>query len=114
MKKRAGILISLLVAVALGIALALPRTHFALLGWAQGESYFQGQPTSYWAGALKKHPFIGDQGDVGKRLREGGPAAIPVLCELLKDEEQGVRQQSMLALSLIDWQQEGWKPAVAM
>jgi hypothetical protein len=109
-KKRLVAAIAAILIIAFGIALALPRTHFALLGWYRGEAYFDGQPTSYWAGALKKDPFVGDRGDVSKKLCEGGPAAVPVLCELLDDEQISVRQQAHLALSLIDWSSQPMAP----
>src|SRR5437660_400152 len=114
MKKRVCIVVAVLLLILLGIGLALPRTHFAIVGWAQGEAYFAGQPTSYWAGALKKDPFIGNQGDVGKTLREGCPAAIPVLCQLLADEEDFVRTQAKIALSLADWAHHDMTQAVAV
>src|SRR5205807_664204 len=86
-----------------GIALVIPRSHFAIMGLLHGEAFYGGRPVSYWAGAFRKDPFIGDQGDVGKRLREGGPAAVPVLCRLLADDDEQVRSQALIALRLIDW-----------
>jgi HEAT repeat protein len=112
-KKRLPIAITALCFILLGIALALPRTHYAIQGWFRGEAYFAGQPTSYWLGAVKKEPFVGDQGDVFKKLREGGPAAVPVLCQLFMDEDGAICQQASLAISLIDWEAQGMSPAVA-
>jgi HEAT repeat protein len=102
-KKRVGILIASLLVVGLGIALALPRSHYAITGWLNGEAFYQGRPTSYWAGAFRKEPFIGPQGDVGKTLSEGGAAAVPVLWELLKNEDKLVRGQALFAIQRIDW-----------
>ena len=41
--------------------------------------------------------YSGPQGDVGKVLREGGPDAVPVLCDLLGDDDSSVRMQAILA-----------------
>jgi len=112
-KKRLPIAIAALSLILLGISLALPRTHYAIQGWLHGEAYFDSQPTSYWLGAIKKEPFVGDQGDVFKKLREGGPAAVPVLCQLFMDEDGPICQQASLAISLIDWERQGMTPAVA-
>jgi HEAT repeat protein len=113
MKKRLAIISALLIIISLGLALAFPRTHFALLGWLHGEAYYDGQPTSYWAAAIRKHPFAGESGDVCKKLEEGGPAAIPVLCQLLEHDNEYVRQQAKIALEMIDWGQEPVTPAMA-
>jgi hypothetical protein len=112
-KKRLPIVIAALCLIVFGIALALPRTHYAIQGWFRGEAYFAGQPTSYWLGAIRKDSFVGDQGDVFKKLREGGPAAVPVLCQLFMDEEGPICQQASLAISLIDWEREGMGPSAA-
>src|SRR5215472_13456753 len=101
MKKRLVLCLALLVIASLGAALAFPRTHFALLGWLRGESYYEGQPTSYWAAAIKKHPFSGEAGDICKKLQTGGQTAIPVLCQLLDHEDEYVRQQAKLTIETI-------------
>jgi HEAT repeat protein len=113
MKKRLTIILVLAVAIALGVGLALPRTHFAMLGWFRGEAYFEGQPTSYWVAALNRDPFVGNQGDVTKRLCDGGPAAIPVLFQLRKHQDQVARHQATLAISMIDWDRHPLSPATA-
>jgi hypothetical protein len=41
-RKGVAVVIAAVLIIALGIALALPRTHFALLGWYRGEAYFDG------------------------------------------------------------------------
>jgi HEAT repeat protein len=102
-KKRALLGVILLSSTGLCVALFFPRTHFAIIGWLRGEAFCDGLPTSYWAGALKKDPFIGHQGDVGKTLREAGTAGVPVLCQLLADDDPHVRWEALYALSLIDW-----------
>jgi HEAT repeat protein len=103
MKKRLLIAAILVAISSLGIALVIPRSHFALMGLVHGEVFYDGRPVSYWSGAFRKDPFIGDLGDVGKTLREGGPAAVPVLCRLLADEDDHVRSQALIALHLIDF-----------
>jgi HEAT repeat protein len=111
-KKRFGILILVGSFIALGVALAVPKSHFAIMGWLRGEAFYLSHPTSYWSGALRKDPLIGAQGDVGKTLREGGDKAVPVLCELLGDKDKYVREQAQLALSIIDWDPRIAAPAM--
>jgi HEAT repeat protein len=103
MRKRLLAAVILLVLISLGIALAIPHSHFAIMGYLKGEPFYDGKASSYWAGALKKDPFVGDLGDVAKTLREGGPAAVPVLCRLLAHEDDKVRSQALITLRLIDW-----------
>jgi HEAT repeat protein len=98
--------------IALGVALALPKSHFAIMGWFRGEAFYLSRPTSYWSGALQKDPLVGPQGDVGKTLREGGDLAVPVLCELLGDKDKYVREQAQLALSIMDWDPKAAAPAM--
>jgi HEAT repeat protein len=103
MKKRLLIVAILIAIISLGIALVIPRSHFAIMGLVHGEVFYDGRPVSYWSGAFRKDRFVGDLGDVGKTLREGGPAAVPVLCRLLADEDDQVRSQALIALRLIDF-----------
>ena len=107
MKKRLPFAIAALCFTLLGIALALPRTHYAIQGWFRGEAYFAGQPTSYWLAAIKKDPYIGDQGDVFKKLGEAGPVAVPVLCQLFMDEDKTISTQAYLAMRFMDWKRHG-------
>jgi HEAT repeat protein len=111
-RKRLPILILVLFLIGLGVAYVLPRSHFVIMGWWNGEAFYRGLPASYWSGAFKKDPFIGPQGDVGKTLREGGQAAIPVLFQLLNDDDPDVRSQAALALSLIDCDPAALMPAL--
>jgi HEAT repeat protein len=103
MKKRLGIGFGLALAAGLIVALALPASHFTLLGWLRRESFYQGRPTSYWISALKKDAFVGSSApaDVGKLLREGGEHAVPVLLDMAKDEDEVVSEQALLALYLM-------------
>lgn len=111
----------MILAVALvlgGLALLLyfPRVQLVLVGFLRGEAFYNGRPTSYWVSALKKEPtFLGQslpQGDIGKMLREGGPDAIPVLVQMLGDEENAVTQEALLALTLMDPDPALVKPAL--
>jgi HEAT repeat protein len=112
MKRRLSILIGFLILAGLCAFYLLPAINYPVVGWWKGEAFFEGRPTSFWAAAFKQDPSVGAQGDVGKKLREGGTAAVPVLCELAKWgppkdqdklENRIVRSQALLALSLIDW-----------
>jgi hypothetical protein len=111
MKKRLSILLGLLVGAMLVVGLAWPRTHFAMLGWLRGEAYFAGQPTSYWTAALRKEPFAGESGDICKKLEEGGAAAIPVLSQMLRHEDDYIRQQARLTLGMMNWGDVPFTPA---
>jgi HEAT repeat protein len=85
-----------------GVAFFVPRFHFAISGWWQGEAFYAGRPTSYWAEAAQGGFYAGER-DVFRSLRQGGASAVPVLCELSKHPDLVLRSQAMLALSLIDW-----------
>ena len=58
-----------------------------LLGRLQGESFFDGYPTSYWSGQLKSGP--GERSRARESLEGGGKDAVPVLLELLGEEPAG-------------------------
>jgi HEAT repeat protein len=103
MKRRLLILIGFLILAGLSVFYVVPAINYWVKGSWNGEAFFQHRPTSFWAAAFKQDPSIGAQGDVGKKLREGGTAAVPVLLDLLKDKDKLVHQQALLALSLIDW-----------
>lgn len=108
MRKRWGTMVLLLVIIGIGIALIIPASHFRLVGIAKREATFDGWPTSYWAAALKKDPFAmrtNPPRDIGRVLREGGEAAVPVLIEMLSDEDDEIRFQAALALASMDGDQ---------
>ncbi len=80
MKKRLTVWLPVLLAVALGLALAVPASRYVLIGWLRNESFYHRRPTSYWVAVLKQDPFVGGQrpaGGVATFLAEGGPAAVP-------------------------------------
>src|SRR5712692_8136994 len=102
MKKRLLVLLGLALILGLIVALALPTSHFVIMGWLRRESFYQGRPTSYWISAVKKDAFLGNSApaEVGKLLREGGEAAVPVLKEMVKDQDEYVSMQALLALGV--------------
>jgi hypothetical protein len=44
--------------VVVGGSVLSPAVHWRLLGWAKGEAFYQGRPTSYWLGELRKTDWI--------------------------------------------------------
>jgi len=63
------------------------------------ESLYRNQPTSYWSQKLQDP--IRRKVDPAADLRRGDPDAVPVLIELLKDENSIVRQEAILILARI-------------
>jgi HEAT repeat protein len=95
MKKRlllAGLLILAVSVVVLH--LAFPGGHLLLIGWFTGQASFAGKPTSYWSRAIRE-----EDGEAKWLLSQGEPEAVPVLCELLRDDEPEVRQEVAMILS---------------
>src|SRR5689334_15225750 len=101
MKRRPLLWLGILLAIALVLALAFPTSHYVLIGLLQNEAFYDGKPTSYWVSALKKQGYFGAEGpprDVGKILWQAGAAAVPVLVDMLQEEDDDVRFQALLAL----------------
>jgi HEAT repeat protein len=115
MRKRSltvAALCTILIAVT-ALAVAFPVVLYLPLGAVRQEAFFAGRPTSYWARALKGEPFLGEQpyaGDVGKRLRDGAAAAVPVLRELAASSDEELRSEALLALSLMGPEAKGAAP----
>ena len=75
------------------------------------ESLYRNQPTSYWSQKLQEpirrkevwqgHLKMLKDVDPAADLRRGDPDAVPVLIELLKDENSIVRQEAILILARI-------------
>src|SRR6516164_8322257 len=105
MKKRSLLfLIGLAAAVSLAIAMALPASHYVIVGILHQESFYNGRPTSYWIDALKHEPFARRSApaqDIGAYLREGGFEALPVLRQMLHDQDTQVASEARMAISLI-------------
>jgi HEAT repeat protein len=82
MKKRLLIGSGVVLAV-LGLTVWLEPTA-VVRGWLGGEAFYQDRPTRYWSVALTdadpKRQFEAHQA-----LKDGGPAALPVLMELLQN-----------------------------
>jgi HEAT repeat protein len=79
-----------------------PATVYVPQGIWRHESFFEGKPTSYWTRALNRERFMGHappDGDAGQTLRDGGAAAVPVLCEIAQNPDKKVRMEAFAALS---------------
>jgi HEAT repeat protein len=110
-----GILLVVTAAV-IAVVLAFPATLYVPLGWLKGEAFFEGKPTSYWARALKREPYLGEAppaGDIGMTLRKGGTAAVAVLRALAESPDDNIRSEALLALSLMGSESKGATPELA-
>jgi HEAT repeat protein len=99
-------LVGLLVVLACALALILvfPATVYVPLGKLRHEAFFDGKPTSYWVRAFRQEGFLvhpPPSGDVGKTLREGGAAAVPVLREIAAYPDQNLRSEALGVLALL-------------
>jgi len=93
-----------------------------LLGLLRSESFYQGRPTSYWSREIRRAKDIGASDALSTaqdwfsdlfrsnkwtraediQLLKGGPEAAPVLKELLRDKNPGVRSTAAWALVSAD------------
>jgi HEAT repeat protein len=115
-KRKAWLIVILLIVTGLAAAWRFPASIYVPMGVLRREAFYDGKPTSYWARAFKKEPFLGQAlpaGDTGKTLREGGAAAVPVLCEILKSPDPDLRMDALLGLSLIGTDAKPAEPALA-
>jgi hypothetical protein len=55
MKRRWRLWLGLAVVLVLAGGLAHPSVHWRLIGWLKGEAFYQGRPTSWWAGDIDAH-----------------------------------------------------------
>jgi HEAT repeat protein len=104
MQKRWLLCILVLILIGVTLALITPTPFYLSLGVVRHEAFFAGKPTNYWARALKQDRFLGHappQGDIGKTLRQGGAAAVPVLCEIAQSPDDKLRYEALLALSVM-------------
>ena len=102
MKRRLFLWLGILLAISLVLALAFPSSYYLLIGLLQNEAFYDGKPTSYWVSALMKRGYFGSEGpprDVGNILSKAGAAAVPVLVDMLGEEDDDVRFKALLALS---------------
>jgi HEAT repeat protein len=101
MKRRPLLWLGILLAMGLVFALAFPTSHYVLIGLLHNQAFYDGKPTDYWVSALKKRGYFGSKGpprDVGNVLAKAGAAAVPVLVDMLQEEDDDVRFQALLAL----------------
>jgi HEAT repeat protein len=104
------ILVLLVIGGAVVVVLVHPATLYVSLGMVKQEPFFEGKPASYWARALKHEPYLGEAApefDVGKTLRQGGSAAIPVLCEIAQSADGNLRSEALVTLSLMGPEAKG-------
>jgi HEAT repeat protein len=103
-RKRWLLWILIVITCAVALAWRFPATIYKPLGLLRHEAFFDGKPTTYWVRALKQEGFLGHpppEGDVGKTLREGGSAAVPVLREIAASPDESLRAEALRALALI-------------
>jgi hypothetical protein len=98
MRKRRVFAAAVLLGLALAIVLALPYCYFVIPGWVNGEAFFRGQPTSYWAAALKKDSLVRED-DASGTLLQGGQAALGVLAEMLQNQDHDTRKKALFILA---------------
>jgi hypothetical protein len=55
MKRRWRLRLTLLLILLGGVSLLHPAVHWRLLGWARGEAFYDGRPTSWWVEDIEKH-----------------------------------------------------------
>src|SRR6266851_2558267 len=113
MRKRWLIGIPIIIVILLVLAWMFPTSVFVSIGMVKGEATFDGKPTDYWEYALKKEGFLGQApppGDAGKTLRQGGAAAVPVLCEIAQGHDDLLRSEALSALSLMGAEAKGAVP----
>jgi hypothetical protein len=129
MSRRVLLWAGLLLVVVLAGALALPDVRWWLWGHLRGESFYRSRPTSYWRGQVLAWNDLGFYPPAvslvvrrprwwadclpwrsgrpaplveGEPFPGNDPAAIPVLMELLRDEDPEVRVDAAEALKQID------------
>src|SRR5438132_6546729 len=115
-KRKAWLIGILLIIVALAAAWRFPATIYVPLGVLRHEAFYDGKPTSYWVRAFKREPFLGQtvsSGDIGKALREGRAAAVPVLCEIVKNPDADLRSDALFALAAMGPEAKAAEPALA-
>jgi HEAT repeat protein len=94
----------IVVTCSLAVAWLFPATLYVSLGTLRREAFFDGKPTSYWVRAVKHERFLGHAppgGDIGKALRGGGAAAVPVLRAMTTDPDESVRSEALRVLTFL-------------
>jgi len=112
MRKRWPIILIIIVGLA-ALAWFFPTLVYVPVGMVKGEATFQGKPTDYWVHALSHEGFLGHDpppGDAGKTLRQGGAAAVPVLCQIAQGSDDNMRREALTTLSLMGSEAKGAAP----
>jgi hypothetical protein len=101
MKKR-WILWGLFGVAVAAVAIFFEPTH-KVRGWLRGEKFFADRPSSYWSKVIRdRRPVGGFEDAVGLGFgEEPDPAAVPMLIELLEDEDDQVCFTACNALAAI-------------
>lgn len=132
MKRRWRLWLGLTLVLFLGSSLLHPAVHWRLIGWARGEAFYQGRPTSWWArecrqwelrlvpssdgGTLSiiepdwvRHPTWLEQklGLGGHTAEEiplllGEPTAVPVLIQLAGYDDGKVLRFALFGLGKVE------------
>src|SRR5262249_51653169 len=103
MKRRWLIVSAVVLVVAAGASLLVPRARFVLLGWLRGESFHQGRPTSYWVHLLQSGKDQ-ERANAAEAVGERGPAnadVVPALRAGLEDEDEHVLRNAATSLGQI-------------
>jgi len=100
-----------LMAVAIICGLIAASMTSRLMESTSKEALYQNQPASYWSQKLQEpiqrkevwqgHLKMLKDVDPAAALRQGDPEAVPILIELLKDDNSVVRQEAILILARI-------------
>jgi len=113
MRKRWSFAITVVIVGLLALAWLYPNAFYVPVGFVKGEATFDGKPTDYWVHALNQEGFFGQApppGDAGKTLRQGGSAAVPVLCEIAQGRDNNLRLAALNALALMGAEAKTAKP----
>jgi hypothetical protein len=102
-------MVLMVIAIVAGLIASAMTSH--MIGNRQKEHLFLNQPASYWSQKLQEpiqrkevwqgHLKVLKDVDPAAALRQGDPDAVPVLIELLKDDNSVVRQEAILILARI-------------
>jgi len=105
MKKKPLVVgLGLLFAIGLLVVWAVPALYFPIRGWLFGETSYRGWPTCFWVSALQEQASVRAQMPpqrATRMLTEGGQSAVPVLLEMLRNNDAEIRQQAMQVLAAI-------------